>query len=87
MPDGLRTLAQRCEVLAGQVGVYLPTVAASAWQSSGAAATVISAGAGRVGMVLASRLQATAAKLTQAAHDYEAMDDGGAAALGLGLPR
>lgn len=54
---------------------------APAWQSSGAAATAVSAGANRVGAVLASRMQASATKLTEAARDYEAMDDGGAAAL------
>jgi hypothetical protein len=89
VPDGLRALAQRCEQLAGQVAVTPPTMTAPSWQSSGAAATAVSAGAGRVGKVLASRMQATAAKLTVAANDFEAMDDGGAAALaavGLSAP-
>lgn len=81
MPDGLRALAQRCEALAGQGAVSLPTVTASSWQSSGMATTAVSAGANRVGTVLASRMQATAAKLNTAAHGYQAMDDGGAAAL------
>ncbi|RRR40294.1 hypothetical protein EHH44_20670 [Mycolicibacter terrae] len=89
VPEGLRARAQRCDVLAGQVAVTLPTVAAPSWQSSSAAATAVSAGANRVGMVLGSRMHATAAELTAAARDYEAMDDGGAAALaavGSGAP-
>lgn len=90
MPDGLRTLAQRCDALAGQVRASLPTMASASWQASGAAAaTTVSVGANRVGAVLAGRMRATATKLTEAAHDYEAMDDGGAAALAAvssGLP-
>lgn len=67
----------------------MPTTASPTWQSSGAAATAVSAGANRVSAVLANRMQATATKLTEAARDYEAMDDGGAAALAAvssGLP-
>lgn len=89
MPDGLRTLAQRCDALAGQVRASLPTIASPSWQASGPAATTVSVGANRVGAVLAGRMQATATKLTEAARDYEAMDDGGAAALAAvssGLP-
>ena len=80
-PDGLRALAQRCEELASEVAVTLPTRTALSWQSSEVAATAVSAGTGRVGKILASRMQATASKLTGAANDFEAMDDGGAAAL------
>ncbi len=54
---------------------------APSWQSSQAAATAVSAGTGRVGTILASRMRATASTLTGAANDFEVMDDGGAAAL------
>ena len=81
VPDGLRTLAQRCDILAGQVGVPLPAVTAAGWQSSGVAVTAVSAGADRVSAILAGRMQATAAKLGDAARDFQKMDDGGAAAL------
>jgi hypothetical protein len=81
IPHGLRALAQRCETLAGQVGVSFPTVTASPWQSSSAAATTVNAGASRTGTVFAGRMRTTGAKLMQAADAYEAMDDGGAAAL------
>ncbi|RAU96332.1 hypothetical protein DQP56_15120 [Mycolicibacter senuensis] len=89
MPAGLRTLAQRCDILAGQVGVPLPPVTAAGWQTSGGAARAASAAANWVSGVLAGRMQATAAKLSDAARDYEKMDDGGAAALaavGSGYP-
>jgi hypothetical protein len=81
IPHGLRTLAQRCETLAGQAGADLPAVTASAWQSSGAATMTVNTGASRAATVFASRMRATAAKLMLAADGYEAMDDGGAAAL------
>ncbi|MEZ0384167.1 type VII secretion target [Mycobacterium sp. pW045] len=80
-PASLRELAQRCEALAAQVAPMPPAVTASSWQDSAAAVSTTNAGGSRAATAMRGRMTATSNKLTTAAHDYEAMDNDGAAAL------
>ncbi|WP_152665352.1 hypothetical protein [Mycobacterium sp. UM_Kg1] len=80
-PLSLRTLAQRCAALPGQVAPPLPAASGSAWQSSGAAASTTRVVTSTAATALSGRMTASSGKLTNAAHEYEAMDDNGAAAL------
>lgn len=88
-PEGLRTVAQRCEALAGTVAAALPPVSASGWQSTGAATSAVNAVMSTTGTVYKSRMTANANKLTKAAADYEHQDGQGAerlTAVGSHLP-
>ncbi|BBZ22921.1 type VII secretion target [Mycolicibacter hiberniae] len=80
-PVSLRTLAQRCAALSGQVAPALPAASGSAWQSSGAAARTTNVATSMAATALRSRMTASSAKLATAAHEYETMDNNGAAAL------
>ncbi|MEB3033870.1 type VII secretion target [[Mycobacterium] nativiensis] len=80
-PGDLHELAQRCRALAAGIAPTLPAVSASAWQASGAAASSVNAGGSNAAAAMRGRITANAGKLTTAAHEYEAMDNDGAAAL------
>ncbi|PQM53732.1 hypothetical protein C5U48_02675 [Mycolicibacter virginiensis] len=80
-PVSLRTLAQRCAALSGQVAPALPAASGSAWQSSGAATSSVNTGASSVGTASRSRMTASSNKLSIAAQQYESMDHDGAATL------
>lgn len=80
-PVSLRELAQRCAVLSGQVAPTMPAASASAWQSSGAAASTMKVDTSTAATALSGRMTTSAGKLTKAAQEYEAMDQSGAAAL------
>ncbi|BBZ22366.1 type VII secretion target [Mycolicibacter hiberniae] len=81
VPADLRQLAQRCAMLAGQVAPQLPTLPASAWQTSSAACNTTNTGAGTAAAAMRARLTANATKLTTTADEYEATDNNAAAAL------
>lgn len=80
-PDGLRTVAQRCEALAATVSPALPTVALSTWQSTGAATSAVNAGMSTIGTACKSRMTANGSKLSKAASAYQNQDDQGAQRL------
>ncbi|WP_082947023.1 type VII secretion target [Mycolicibacter sinensis] len=80
-PASLRELARRCGTLADGIAPPVPAVSASAWQASGAAAGSINAGSSNASAAMRGRMAASSRRLTIAAHEYEAMDNGGAAAL------
>lgn len=80
-PVSLRNLAQRCAALSGQVAPTMPAASGSAWQSSGAAARAANVVTSTAATALRGRMTASSGKLTTAAHEYEAMDTNGAAAL------
>jgi hypothetical protein len=80
-PASLRELAQRCQALAARVAPMLPAVTASGWQASAAAASTANTGGAKTAAAMQGRMTAASNKLTTAAHDYEAMDNDGAAAL------
>ncbi|MEB3070377.1 hypothetical protein [[Mycobacterium] vasticus] len=80
-PVWLRELAQRCETLVGRVAPALPAVTASDWQASGASVNTVNAGGTMAAAAVRGRMTASAGKLTKAAHEYEAKDNDGAAAL------
>lgn len=80
-PVSLRVLAQRCVTLADGVVPAPPAASASAWQSSGAAASSMNIGTSKTAAALSGRMTASGSKLTTAAQEYEAMDNDGAAAL------
>ncbi|WP_409429282.1 hypothetical protein [Mycobacterium sp. SMC-11] len=80
-PVSLRTLAQRCAALSGQVAPALPAASGSAWQASGAATSSVNAGASSAGSASRSRMTANSNKLSTAAREYESMDHDGAAVL------
>ncbi len=77
----LRELAQRCTSPSDQVAPALPAAAAPAWQATGTATSTVNAGASTAATAMRGRMTASSGKLTTAAHDYEAMDQAGAAAL------
>lgn len=74
-PEGLRTVAQRCEALAVTVAPALPTVTLSTWQSTGAATSAVNAGMSTIGTACKSRMTANGGKLTKAANEYQNQDD------------
>ncbi|MEO6795325.1 MAG: hypothetical protein ABI253_12960 [Mycobacterium sp.] len=78
---GLRELAQRCEILSGQVAPRLSPVTASTWQTSGAAASTVNAGTSKAATALRGRMATGSNKLGTAAHEYVAMDNHAATAL------
>lgn len=80
-PAGLRELAQRCGALAAGVAPTLPSVRASVWQASAAAAGTVNADGSKAAVAMRGRMTANAGKLTTAAHEYESTDNDGAAAL------
>ncbi|MFL0182072.1 MULTISPECIES: type VII secretion target [unclassified Mycobacterium] len=80
-PASLRELAERCTSLSDQVAPALPAAAAPAWQATGTAASTVNTGASTAATAMRGRMTASSGKLTTAAHDYEAMDQAGAATL------
>jgi len=88
-PEGLRSVAQRCEALAATVAPALPTVTVSAWQTTGAATSTVNTGMSKTGTACKSRMAASGGKLTTAASNYQAQDDHAAqrlTAVGSHLP-
>ncbi|MGV0750437.1 type VII secretion target [Mycolicibacter heraklionensis] len=80
-PVSLRELAERCTSLSDQVAPALPAAAAPTWQATGTAASNVNTGASTAATTMRGRMTASSRKLTTAAHDYEAMDNAGAATL------
>lgn len=74
-PDGLATLAARCQEVADGFVMQPPAGVASNWQVSARAVNTSTGRASRAAAASAERMRATGTKLTAAADRYEANED------------
>jgi hypothetical protein len=71
VPDALNVVAGRCTALAGEVAAGAPPVSGLSSQSSAVSVSAADAGVETAGAAMATRMQATGAKISAASTSYD----------------